>query len=155
MRLHYSGDRNIEYGGVFYSLKTWKWGYVNAVRVTPCSDAGGPDNCFWVERLTVNIRTMAPELDNILNTCGYSLQGFKDQKLTRAQIRHLMVDAHIAYGAYDIDSSMTVKHGKDSDPYRRPGWDAEGFKNPDVTLTLRGNASLRRYVRDIALEHCA
>ena len=51
--MNYFGDVNIEHGGVFYTLKGYRDGYVSAVRVTACSDAGGPDNCFWMEHLTL------------------------------------------------------------------------------------------------------
>lgn len=54
-RWHYSGDVNIEHGGMFYNLSTFGEGYVSVVRCQPCTDAGGPDNCFWVEQLTANV----------------------------------------------------------------------------------------------------
>lgn len=54
-RWFYSGDADIENGGFFYDLSNFDdLGYAQAVRVTPCSDAGGPDNVFWVEMLSVN-----------------------------------------------------------------------------------------------------
>jgi len=142
-KLFYSGDINIEYGGVFYSLKDWQWGYVNAVRVTPCSDAGGPDNCFWVDRLTVNIRE-GDKLADILRTMGWSA----DEMPKGAKRRHMLVDAHVGYGAYDQESSTMVRIGK-PDPFYSG---REGRFDPDIIL--RGNTSLRRYVRNIAKEHC-
>lgn len=149
MRLHYSGDINIEYGGMFYTLKDWKWGYVNVVRVTPCSDAGGPDNCFWVDRLTVNIRE-GEKLRPIIETMGHvGNPEWHDKGMTPAQWCHYLVDAHVAYGAYDTDSSTMVRIGK-PDPFYSG---REGEFVPDIIL--RGNTSLRNYVRGIALEHCA
>lgn len=143
-RLFYSGDRNIEYGGYFYSLDGWQWDYVSAVRVTPCSDAGGPDNCFWVERLTVNIRD-GLQLDWVMGCVGLDREQLR--KLSRAQKRHALIDAHIAYGAFDTEHSEMIQIGKEQDK----------FHSGDIyipTKVLRGNASLRRYVRSMAREHC-
>lgn len=52
---HYQGDVNIEHGGMYYCLDGFDQGYAECVRVTPCSNAGGPDNTFWIEQLTVDI----------------------------------------------------------------------------------------------------
>src|ERR1700685_3511801 len=48
-RWHYMGDINLEYGGYFWR-EDGADDYVLCVRVTPCSDAGGPNNLFWIEQ---------------------------------------------------------------------------------------------------------
>lgn len=57
---HYNGDVNIEHGGFFYDLSTFEQGYVDVVRVVPCSDAGGPDNYFWLQKLNAVIYSTRP-----------------------------------------------------------------------------------------------
>lgn len=134
-RIFYSGDINIEYGGVFYTLENWQWGYVDAVRVTPCSDAGAADNCYWVEELTVNLRE-GEALSNILRTCGWTVEDLPKG----ARRRHCLIDAHIAYGAYDVQGSEVVQVGAKQSPHGKP---------IEADRILRANASLRRYARSI------
>lgn len=52
---HYSGDVDIAHGGMFYNMDDIENGYADAVRVTAVSDAGGPDNMWWVERISINV----------------------------------------------------------------------------------------------------
>ena len=53
---NYNGDMGLEYGG-FYWREDGADDYVLAVRVTPCSDAGGPDNLFHIESGSIYIGT--------------------------------------------------------------------------------------------------
>lgn len=142
-RWFYSGDMSIRHGGMFYNLSNWQDGYVDAVRVTPCSDAGGPDNLFWVEGLTVNLRNDPKELRDILNTCGYDM----DDMPKGAARKHLLVEAHVAHGTYDQTSSRVVQIGPD-DPFC-PEHIRREFSRP-ADARLRADASLRRYVRRLA-----
>jgi hypothetical protein len=138
-RFFYSGDVNIEHGGVFYCLDSWKLGYVDALRVTPCSDAGGPDNIFWIEELTVNIRE-GTELDRIFACVGMY---HKSDMPKGASYRHAMVDAHIYYGAYDIESSYTVQIGPDDEFY-------DGREKITPDYFLRASVNLRKLARRMA-----
>jgi hypothetical protein len=138
-RKFYSGDLNIEHGGFFYTLDNFDRGYVDAVRVTPCSDAGGPDNVFWIECLSVLIpEQMLPHpmpgltheqteahhalhgtprelraFEYVMNSVGYDSQEMWDQwrVLTVAQRRHILVIACVGYGQYDINESEMVQLG--------------------------------------------
>lgn len=136
-RLFYCGDSSIEHGGFYYSVETLKWGYVDAIRVSPCSDAGGPDNVFWIERLTINLRT-GSALANVRATCDVP----KDLK--GAAATHADIEAHVYYGAYDCDSLATLQIGP-ADPYSRC---ADPLR---VTHKMRANRSLRKLVRELAL----
>ena len=144
MRIFYSGDVSIEHGGFFYDLSSWDCGYVSATRVTPCSDAGGPDNQFWVENLTVNLREGAA-LDDVLQCCGMT----RETLPKGAARRHAIVECHIAYGAYDVEQNEVVQVGAKPDPISagRPGFDPVR-----VNVVLRANASLRKYVRRVHIE---
>lgn len=124
-RVYYSGDVNLEYGGVFYSLANAQYGYASAVRVTPLSDAGGPDNQFWIEPLTINFKRDALQTKSMLACIGLENEP--------APNAHVLIDAALAYGFYDQEAVETVQIGA-----------ASGL--PAVDTVLRANASLRRYV---------
>jgi hypothetical protein len=160
-------------GGMFYDLSTFDEGYVDAVQVQPCSDAGGPDNCWWIERINVTIyegwepfqgvgatvaerkahRVLhdmpdAERIENALRCCGWEENLADWDKLTRTQRRHVIVDACVSYGHYDPQDlngpgSEMVSIGK---PDVQPRHEREGKWVPDKVL--RGNASLRRYARE-------
>jgi len=146
-RWHYHGDVSIEHGGMFYNLDNARYDYAEAWRVTPCSDAGGPDNQFWIEHLTVLIDE--DRRAQALACIGVTEDYYRS--LTRAMRMHLRVGAAVSCGHYDRVESptssgcRTVQVGP-ADPFfgRRAGWD------PIVCeVRLRGNASLRRYVRSL------
>jgi hypothetical protein len=137
-RAHYWGDVNPEYGGYFYDSTNFCWGYSMVVRITPCSDAGGPDNCWWIDVLTVNFPDDDSERYAILDACGIELR-----QLTPFQRNCAMVDACLSYGKYDQDSSTMVRIGA-PDPFYSG---REGPFNPDKIL--RGNASIRAYAHKL------
>lgn len=165
-RWFYSGDISIEHGGVFYNLGPFEDGYVDAVRLQPCSDAGGPDNVFWIEHLTVIIhdgwkhafwgpgdtaaarrahRALhdmpdAERTESALTCCGWDDQIAEWDKLTLAQRKHVITDACISYGHYDQTESEMVSLGKPEFTKNR-----EGEWKP--ATILRANTNLRKYVR--------
>lgn len=145
-RFFYSGDRSIEHGGMFYCLDTWQWGYVDALRVVPVSDAGGPDNVFWTEELTINIRTGA-DLDSILQTSGWTREDIP----RGAQGRHWLVSAHASYGAYDVQSVATVRIGP-ACPF------SSQRECPPITHYLRASVDLfklaRRMAQGVEIDAC-
>lgn len=134
----YQGDVNLEQGGVFFRIEPKEFDnhhYCDAVRVTPCSDAGGPDNVWWVEALTIVIPDDQKRLAGILDTCGYTLDGLKEMKPSAR--RQMIADACIVYGSYDSTDTETVQIGPDE----------ESRETMEPTDKLRSNASLDRYVR--------
>jgi hypothetical protein len=136
-KVFYSGDVNVEHGGVFYTLEGAKWGYVDAARVVPCSDAGGPDNCFWVDVLTVNIESAAHK-HLALNYCGVSLADF-NQWDDKTKL-HATIEALVSHGAYDQESSTMVRIGKPDEYYG-------GREEFNPSRTFQHNASLRNIAR--------
>lgn len=140
-RIFYSGDVNIEHGGYFYDFTGWQWGYVDVTRVQPCSDAGGPDNQFWVESLTVNVRKGAA-LEEVLSCCGLTI----DTLPKGAARRHALVDCHLAYVTYDQEWSEAVQVGAVAEPC------GSGFDPVRIDKKLRGNASLYNCARNIHKE---
>ena len=150
-RYTYVGDVNIEHGGYFVAVtrEEYAQGYANVVRVTPCSDAGAQDNCFWINELTVIIPKDAEKMAQTLRCVGWHIdeQGCivsesleEIAKPRTAGFRAAVVDACVAYGAYDQDSSTCVSIGKPDPDYR-------GREPVEPDTVLRANTDLKRYVR--------
>lgn len=130
---NYSGDVNLEYGGMF-----WKWDggpdYVLAVEIVPYSDMGGPNNVFIVENGSIYLPLDVDARNDALDTIGYS---------ARPAPLWALVDAFRAYHGIDRDAwrgGETVQIGK-TDPF----WDKRG-PEPEPDKILRSNASLAKYV---------
>jgi hypothetical protein len=136
-RWKYCGDINLEHGG-FYWKEDGASDYVLAVRVTPCSDAGGPDNMFWIEDGSIYLSDDPAQHKQALAYCGYDSQ---PKPLTKVQRRAQLVESMLAYAGMDHDPSTIVSVGK-PEPGRCE-WNDKTV--PDVVL--RANASLANYVR--------
>lgn len=148
-RIIYQGHLNVENGGYWIKLdkQDWKYGYLSAVRVTPCSDAGAQDNAYWIEELTVSIPDTKEELSGIVDTCGWMIMQEDGSIETRGTIlkkntsayRLAVANACIVYGKYDIRRFETVQIGKHDMDH------SDDVVQPDTIL--RSNASLENYVR--------
>lgn len=147
----YMGDVSLEHGGAFFRLDSRNWdeyGYGEAVRVTPCSDAGGQDNAYWIEDITILKPERESELKSILDTIGLCMEDghLVDSwrgttiKAGTAAFRLAIAYACLSYGKYDINQSETIQIGKDS-----PFYDGREPVRPD--RILRANTSLERFVR--------
>lgn len=132
----YCGDINPENGGYWFNPEELQYDYVAAIRVQPMVDAGGPDNQFWVEYLTVNIPTAGAKRKQALDCIG---QG--DAELPKgATGRNILVDACIAYGFYDIDETRTVRVGPQANY-------SSGFDPVVCEIVLRAGSRLKNWVR--------
>ena len=143
-RWQWFGDVNPKNGG------TWirpvpEYGDADAVRITPCSDAGGPCNLFWVECVTVLGLDDADRRQSAAKCCGISAADMRDP--------YTMAEALLSYGFYDPANcypeaaSETVQVGAQLDPYASASWDPV-----TPTVTLRSNADIGRYARKLARE---
>lgn len=130
-RWHYIGDMDLRYGGSFIREGDYP-DYCDAVDVTPCSDAGGPDNWYWIESGSVYLGN--PEhVARALECCDESPRASQWRKGY----------AVLRYMGMDNDSRVIVQIGKtrgDCDSWQ---WNDE----TECDIILRGNTSLRRYVR--------
>jgi hypothetical protein len=136
---HYTGDVSIEHGGTFYHFDDFKYGYVNAWRVQPCSDAGGPDNEFWIEELTVIIDPHGSTQRRQCMAC-VGLTTAQLHEATRYQRRHMLFNAALSYGRYDQLRTTHIRIGKKA-PYDQ-GWD-----DTTTPVQLPHNTSLYRLMR--------
>lgn len=132
---NYNGDLNIHEGG-YYWREDGSEDYVCAVRVTPCSDAGGPDNLFRVEAGTVYIGGSS-ERDVQRRASALACIGIDAPE--EAQRRDI-VEGLMAYGGMDDREETVVRIGKPQEQ-ESGGW------SPLPDVILRGNASLRRYIK--------
>ena len=128
---NYVGDVSLRHGG-YYWREDDADDYVLAVEIIPCSDAGGPDNLFWINEGSIYI---TPE------RAAAALESYVDNPAdaTRAQI----VDAVMGHYGMERDAETVLRIGPVEDP--DDAWRWEGMTaEPDVVL--RGNAKLRRWV---------
>lgn len=136
---NYSGDMNVEYGGYWWQ-EDGANDYVNAVRVTPCSDAGGPSNLFWLETGSIYLGDKARQ-DNSLSAIGV-----EPGEATRRDY----VEAALAYYGIERDcwnGERVIQIGKPQEA--GDSWQWGGVDRVDVQL--RGNASLARFIRSECL----
>lgn len=136
-RWKYSGDINLEYGGLFWR-EDGADDYVLAVQVTPCSDAGGPNNLFWVEVGSIYLPNDYEKRRRALDCIGVH---------PNEATRYSLVEAFLAYSGIeaDYDGRHVVQIGKAESASREWG-------GTEVTDQLRGNASLTRFVRKSFLQ---
>ena len=129
----YMGDVNIECGG-YYWRDVGEDDYVEAVQVTPCSDAGGPDNLFYVEKGSIYLGNA--DLANVLDTIGMT-----PAEATREDI----VYAFNAYRGMERacwGGETVIQVGPTEEPYRWDGW------SPEPDYKLRRNVNLRRHIEN-------
>ena len=132
-RWHYIGDRNLCEGGAFIREGDYS-DYCEAVQVTPCSNAGGPSNLFWIESGTVYLGNPS-HVQSALECCG-DIETAKQWRKGYAVLRYMGMDR---------DREDVIRIGKDESEYA-DSWrfDIESVK---PNIILRGNASLMRFVR--------
>lgn len=75
MRWLYSGDCNPEYGGAWFDLSTWTWGYVDCVRVTDLDSGCGFRGAVMIEKITVYGMDDRDRIKEAVRACG----GFDDE----------------------------------------------------------------------------
>ena len=135
---YYRGDINPEYGGVWYRLDNVQYGFADCVRITPCSDAGLPNNQFWVEILTVSLPDDDKMLRTVLDVCGRTVNDLPEDDSRWPQI----IDACMEYGEYYTNHQVIIQIGSKVCAYYHG---REPPLPPDVTL--RSDAHIENYVK--------
>ena len=113
----YSGDVNLEYGGVFYETKNWKnYGYASAIRITDLDSACGFTGGVLIESIVIN---RPDDIQRALDAIGAD-----DTGDTAAEI-----EACLAYGhyepAFDVFNSVSETVTTDPENWEYDGWKAE------------------------------
>jgi len=117
--LQYSGDINLEYGGLFFATVDWQaYGYADAVRITDLDSATGFHGGVLIERIAI----LAPDTPEKLKSC-LSVIGAGNEEPTP----ELVIEAALAYGLYDPVSDFTGPHSEivTTDP---ENWEYDGWK---------------------------
>jgi uncharacterized protein (TIGR02996 family) len=118
-RWTYSGDVNLEEGGVFFDLSTFKDGYVDAVRVEPV-EIRGLSGAFWISRVVVNGTDDPERIAHAIRHCGH-----EEFEMCGEEYRQgCIVDALLSYGDYEVDNTESVQT-EDDEPMECDGWRAE------------------------------
>ena len=148
---NYNGDMNIKNGGFFWR-EDGSDDYVLAVRVTPCADAGGPDNLFVVECGSIYLPREIDQQRAAFECCGWTLSD--DGTLTdyaggvfkSDALRELEVDARMAYAGMERDRDIVIRIGRDESTDGRSGW------NPSPDIVKPANLNLRRFIENNYLD---
>lgn len=128
---HYTGDVNLECGGMFIDISEWKWGYASVVRVEDWESATGFTGTVLIEELTVNTRTSdVRRAIRYFDSPAWSKYG----KTTSCLV---IVVALVAYGSYDRDGQGTIVQMDPDGPME--------FDGSKADVRLRGG-DLRGYV---------
>lgn len=133
-RWFYNGDINIEHGGIYYQ-ESGSSDHVYAVEVIGAENMGGADNEFLIVSGSVFIGDDTAKHAVMLEHIGETLE---------SATRHDLILAAITFHGIDQDAVNGATHvriGK-VDTYQRNKWD-----DSKIDIFLRGNSSLRRYVR--------
>lgn len=134
-RWQYEGDIDCRHGGLWWRDPDAP-DYVDAVQVTPCSNGGGPDNLFHIETGIIYLPVESEERAHAL-----AMIGVVPKDATLGDLVH----AFNCYYGIERDAYSKGVHvvqiGAKPDGGSYAGW------HPMPDTILRGNASLRRFVR--------
>lgn len=107
MTYTYTGDMNIEYGGMWVDLSTFSEGWVSVIKVTPLNGAIGWEGAYMIEKGTIPLQ--AKNRESALSCCSYTEEDVKDNPI-------LVVEAFDAYGGVEVDYGVsTIQTLKDGE----------------------------------------
>lgn len=111
-KYNYIGDVNPEYGGTFYDVSEWKWGYVSAVRITDLDSGCGFRGAVLIEHVVVHGWNDKTKVQNALRCCGEA----RIPKDCKGLDRKLYIaDCLMSYGYCDYDDGWNN--------YVSPSWE--------------------------------
>ena len=128
-QLQYVGDVNIEYGGSYYDLSEWHYGYASVVRVTDLDSGCGFNGGVLVEHLVVLLDK--EYWKRALDCCGLSVSDLLAMDSDGRRL--VLADCIMGYGHYDPDDgwdnyashySETLQTESDG-PMCFDGWQAD------------------------------
>lgn len=137
-RWEYTGDVNLEHGGVFIDMSTWDDGYCSAVRVTDLDSGCGFTGAILIEHVVINGTDDPERIRKALECVGGSPFRGRRSRVVPAEeinqtIRLAIAEALLIYGYYEPDDawynyqshhSETVQLEHDG-PMLYDGWKAD------------------------------
>lgn len=153
----YTGDINIEHGGMFYfeDGPDASPDSMSVVVVTPASDGGGMDNRFLIERGSVYMPNDDIERMNVAaSICGYTVnadkslsnQSYPDEgpfEFQSPEWRIRMLDSWKAYWGLDGADSWVVQVGTEKPD---PNFRTQFLDEAEPAYQLRRNVKLYKWV---------
>lgn len=120
--IEYSGDMNIEYGGLFYSLDDFSDGYASAVRVTDLDSSCGFTGGIMIECGSINIPDDMAERQSALDCCGQDVKPGDDG------YQRILIESLEAYAGIEVTRDYGGDHREtlttDPDSWQYDGWQA-------------------------------
>ncbi len=103
----YFGDVNLEYGGIFFDLSEYKYGYVSAVRVTDLDSGCGFSGAVMVEHITILGFDDAKRVAESLKCTGQLMDRALIVPVDESDRETILIIAEslASYGHYDSDDS--------------------------------------------------
>lgn len=146
-RWEYSGDTNLEYGGVFIDVTDWRRGYCSAVRVTDLDSGCGFVGAVMIEHITINGTDDAEIIRRAYASCGWNLGRERPESMPPAGwksfLRYLIAEALMSYWHCDTDDTRTeILQLEPDGPMQFDGWRADKRLH---------NTDLRAYVESVHL----
>jgi len=132
---NYSGDVNLEYGGLFVNLDDWKYEYSNCLRVTDLDSGCGFDGAVMVEHITVFGWDDKTQVENAKACYGWD----KIPGNTSDSRKLAIIESMQAYGYYDTVNDFMGEHRwiiqTDSDyAMEFDGWKADHLLPDNLSL---------------------
>lgn len=142
-RWEYSGDGNLEHGGIFVKLEDWEHGWCDAVRVTDLDSGCGFRGAVMVEHCSVGVED-AERMRRAWQSCGYTSVKRGNQTPTdfKRTLRLMIAEALLSYGFGDTDDSEILQTESDG-PTEFDSWKADKRLH---------NADLAGYVKAVHLK---
>lgn len=132
-QFNYTGDVNLEYGGMFFDLTNWP-DYVNVVRITDLDSGCGFDGAVMIEHNITFWFDQKDKVQTALDSMGVDLAEFR--KLPLKDKKMCLCEAFIGYGYSDPDDSWdgyrmpncTILQMDEDEELTFEGWTAERFE---------------------------
>lgn len=148
-RWHFTGDVNLEYGGSFIDLSTWRDGYCSAVRVTDLDSACGFTGACLIEHAVINGVTDTARVRQAMRYAGLE-NGFC-RGMSKLAIRHAIAEALMSYGYADPDDGWDGYQSGNSETVQTEANGPMVFDGWKADKRLRGT-TLEAYVKSVHLE---
>ena len=133
-RWFYNGDINIKHGGIYYQ-ESGSSDYVNFVEVISGTDLEGADNEFMIVSGTVWIPDDLEKRKAALACIGVTSHESNWHVIARACHAYYGIMCDSDYAEYKVRIGKVDK------------WQSKQWDDSKIDIFLRGNSSLRRYVR--------
>lgn len=157
-RWYYSGDGNLEYGGVFIDVSTWNDGYCDAVRVTDLDSGCGFTGAVLIEHITILVPNPSSSsmywADHDRGRMMSALRGCGPDNcrgMSKTTARCVIAEAMMGNGRYDPDDQWDGYRSSYSETVQCEADGPMAFDGWKAAKRLH-NTSLEEYVKSVHLK---